>query len=153
MLRSLCPESARRSEGTGSLQDCVACKYQRRKCAPNCSLAPYFPADRQKDFLDAQKLFGVSNIKKILKNVKQRKKETAMKTSISQANTRAIHPVQGCCNVIRELDSYIHLYKAELDFALRQIAICGAQALQNEIQKLGFDNQEVEVGMTETQED
>ncbi|KAL2548519.1 LOB domain-containing protein 22-like [Forsythia ovata] len=149
-------------EGAGSSQACAACKYQRRKCSPSCSLAPYFPADRQKDFLNTQKLFGVSNIKKILKNVKQNDKETAMKSMIYQANMRAIHPVGGCCHVIRELESHINFYKAELDFVRRQIAICRAQALQDEIQKLGscqklgFDSQQVQVvedGMVTTWED
>lgn len=149
---NLAPKSANSAaEGsTVSSQACAACKYQRRKCAPNCSLAPYFPADRQKDFLNAQKLFGVSNIKKILKNVKQNEKEAATRSIIFQANMRAIHPVGGCCHVIKELESYIQFYKAELDFVLHQIAICRAQALENEIQnmgsyqKLGLDNQEVD---------
>ncbi|CAI9759614.1 unnamed protein product [Fraxinus pennsylvanica] len=162
---NLAPEStnsADAADGTVSAQACAACKYQRRKCAPNCSLAPYFPADRQKDFLNAQKLFGVSNIKKILRNVKQNEKESAMRSIIFQANMRAIHPVGGCFHVIKELESYIHFYKAELDFVLRQIAICRAQALENEIQnmgsyrKLGFDNQEVEgvkIGIVGTWDD
>ncbi|CAN8269373.1 unnamed protein product [Cochlearia groenlandica] len=47
-------------------QACAACKYQRRKCASDCILAPYFPHDRHNQFLNAHKLYGVSNITKII---------------------------------------------------------------------------------------
>ncbi|KAE9467926.1 hypothetical protein C3L33_00163, partial [Rhododendron williamsianum] len=43
---------------------CAACKYQRRKCAPDCVLAPYFPHHRQRQFLNAHKLFGDEAISK-----------------------------------------------------------------------------------------
>ncbi|KAL2529561.1 LOB domain-containing protein [Forsythia ovata] len=80
-----------------------------------------------------------------------------MKSMIYQANVRAIHPVGGCCHVIRELEGYINFYKEELDFVRRQIA-----TLQDEIQKLGFcqklgfDDQQVqgvEDGVVTTWED
>ncbi|KAE8672560.1 hypothetical protein F3Y22_tig00111837pilonHSYRG00296 [Hibiscus syriacus] len=32
----------------GATSACTACKYQRRKCIPECLLAPYFPADQTK---------------------------------------------------------------------------------------------------------
>ncbi|OAY36504.1 LOB domain-containing protein 22 isoform X1 [Manihot esculenta] len=116
--------------GNGTSQACAACKYQRRKCAPDCILAPYFPHDRQRQFLNAHKLFGVSNITKIIKNLNQTDKDEAMRTIIFQSDVRANDPVGGCYRIIRELQRQIEYHKAELDLVLHQLAICRAQAQQ-----------------------
>ncbi|KAL3511680.1 hypothetical protein ACH5RR_024397 [Cinchona calisaya] len=108
-------------------QACAACKYQRRKCAPDCILAPYFPHDRQRQFLNAHKLFGVSNITKIIRNLDQPEKDAAMRTIIFQSDVRATDPVGGCYRIIRQLQHQIDYTKAELDFVLHQIALCRAQ--------------------------
>lgn len=116
--------------GNGTTQACAACKYQRRKCAPDCILAPYFPHDRQRQFLNAHKLFGVSNITKIIKNLNPPEKEEAMRTIIFQSDVRANDPVGGCYRMIRDLQRQIEYSKAELDLVLHQLAICRAQAHQ-----------------------
>ncbi|CAK7356863.1 unnamed protein product [Dovyalis caffra] len=114
--------------GNGTTQACAACKYQRRKCAPDCILAPYFPHNRQRQFLNAHKLFGVSNISKIIKNLNLPEKDEAMRTIIFQSDVRANDPVGGCYRMIRELQRQIEFTRAELDFVLHQLAICRAQA-------------------------
>ncbi|XP_075665098.1 LOB domain-containing protein 22 [Castanea sativa] len=119
--------------GNGTTQACAACKYQRRKCAPDCILAPYFPHDRQRQFLNAHKLFGVSNITKIIKNLNQPDKDEAMRTIIFQSDVRANDPVGGCYRIIRELQRLIEYNKAELDIVLHQLAICRAQAHQQQM--------------------
>ncbi|KAH7547161.1 hypothetical protein FEM48_Zijuj01G0280100 [Ziziphus jujuba var. spinosa] len=116
------------TKGNGNTQACAACKYQRRKCAPDCILAPYFPHDRQRQFLNAHKLFGVSNITKIIKKLDQPDKDKAMHTIIFQSDVRANDPVGGCYRIIREYQRQIEYYKAELDIVLHQLAICRAQA-------------------------
>ncbi|EEF34965.1 LOB domain-containing protein, putative [Ricinus communis] len=113
-------------------QACAACKYQRRKCAPDCILAPYFPHDRQRQFLNAHKLFGVSNITKIIKNLNQPDKDEAMRTIIFQSDVRANDPVGGCYRIIRELQRQIEFHKNELDLVLHQLAICRAQTQQQQ---------------------
>ncbi|XP_044484096.1 LOB domain-containing protein 22-like [Mangifera indica] len=118
------------SSNGGTTQACAACKYQRRKCAPDCILAPYFPHDRQRQFLNAHKLFGVSNITKIIKNLEPLEKEEAMRTIIFQSDVRASDPVWGCYGIIRELQRQIEINKAELELVLHQVAICRAQAQQ-----------------------
>ncbi|KAA8521274.1 hypothetical protein F0562_011980 [Nyssa sinensis] len=113
---------------------CAACKYQRRKCAPDCALAPHFPADKQNQFLNAHKLFGVSNIMKVINSLQPCHKETAVKCMIFHADVRAADPVGGCFRVIQELQRQIGRGKAELDLVLQQLAICRAQAqeMQNQ---------------------
>ncbi|CAN4098512.1 unnamed protein product [Withania somnifera] len=116
-----------RVSGTG--QACAACKYQRRKCAPDCVLAPYFPHDRQRQFLNAHKLFGVSNITKIIRHLDQPLKDEAMRTIIFQSDVRANDPVGGCYRIITDLQRHIDYFKAELEVVLHQLAYCRAQAV------------------------
>ncbi|KAL2899557.1 LOB domain-containing protein 22, partial [Bienertia sinuspersici] len=117
------------SSGT---QACAACKYQRRKCGPECALAPYFPHDRQRQFLNAHKLFGVSNITKIIRNLKPHEKDVAMNTIIFQSDARAKDPVGGCYRIIKELHHQIAYCKAELDLVLQQLELCKAQVYQQQ---------------------
>lgn len=114
---------------SGAGQACAACKYQRRKCAPDCALAPYFPHDRQRQFLNAHKLFGVSSITKIIRHLDQPLKDEAMRTIIFQSDVRANDPVGGCYRIIRDLQHHIDYCKAELDIVLHQLAYCRAQAV------------------------
>ncbi|XP_041001917.1 LOB domain-containing protein 22-like [Juglans microcarpa x Juglans regia] len=118
--------------GNGTTQACAACKYQRRKCAPDCILAPYFPHDRQRQFLNAHKLFGVSNITKVIKNLDQPDKDEAMRTIIFQSDMRANDPVGGCYRMIQDLQRLIDYNKAELEIVLHQLALCRAQAHQHQ---------------------
>jgi len=83
---------------------CAACKYQRRKCTRECVLAPYFPANEPKMFGEAHRLFGVSNIQKILNEIKDgEQRDAAMKSIIFESKIRAKFPIHGCLGVI-------HLY-------------------------------------------
>ncbi|OMO66257.1 hypothetical protein COLO4_30671 [Corchorus olitorius] len=110
-----------RSGGSnGTTQACAACKYQRRKCAPDCILAPYFPHDRQRQFLNAHKLFGVSNITKIIKNLNPPEKDIAMRTIMYQSDARANDPVGGCFKIIQDLQRQIDYSQAELDLVYHQ---------------------------------
>ncbi|KAL8458560.1 hypothetical protein ACS0TY_035345 [Phlomoides rotata] len=124
---SATPQS--RSHGS-TTQACAACKYQRRKCASDCILAPYFPHDRQPQFLNAHRLFGVSNIVKIVGNLKQPEKDHAMRTIIFQSDARAADPIGGCYRIIRDLEQRITLAKAELEIVLHHLALCRAAAQQ-----------------------
>ncbi|MCO5562961.1 hypothetical protein L7F22_016597 [Adiantum nelumboides] len=45
---------------------CAACKFLRRKCTSECVFAPYFPPDQPHKFANVHKIFGASNITKLL---------------------------------------------------------------------------------------
>jgi len=45
---------------------CAACKNQRRKCAQDCVLAPYFPATDPQRYACVQRVFGASNVARML---------------------------------------------------------------------------------------
>ncbi|GAB2225526.1 hypothetical protein Droror1_Dr00006322 [Drosera rotundifolia] len=109
------------NRSTSSSQACAACKYQRRRCPP-CILAPYFPFDRQKQFLNAHRLFGVSNMTKILQGLSPQQQQIAMSTIIYQSDARATDPVGGCYGIIKDLQRQITYRKAELDLVLQQLS-------------------------------
>lgn len=45
---------------------CAACKMLRRRCAQDCVFAPHFPADEPLKFANVHKVFGASNVSKLL---------------------------------------------------------------------------------------
>ncbi|KAL9674474.1 hypothetical protein QQ045_030746 [Rhodiola kirilowii] len=102
---------------------CAACKYQRRKCGPDCILAMYFPQERaNEEFMNVQKLFGVSNILKVLKKINEaHSRDEAVKCMIFHANARKADPVSGCYGIVLNLTKQIELYQAELDLVMHQL--------------------------------
>ncbi|XP_030518115.2 LOB domain-containing protein 27-like [Rhodamnia argentea] len=107
----------------GTSQACAVCKFQRRKCHKECPLAPYFPADQPKMFQNAHRLFGVSNITKILKQAPPDLKQEAMQSVIFESNMRAQYPVHGCCWYIRRLLCQMHQMTEQLQQLHAQVAM------------------------------
>ncbi|KEH24950.1 putative transcription factor AS2-LOB family [Medicago truncatula] len=104
---------------------CAACKYQRRKCTRECVLAPYFPADEPKMFGNAHRLFGVSNIQKILNEIKDGgQRDEAMKSIIVESKIRANFPIHGCLGVIHMYAGMINKSSKELDQLKWLLAYC-----------------------------
>ncbi|KAM3257147.1 hypothetical protein ACQJBY_049457 [Aegilops geniculata] len=114
--------------GSGQNQACAACKYQRRKCNPDCPLAPYFPADQQRRFLNAHRLFGVGHIQATLRETPPDLHTDAMCALIFQAEARAYDPVGGCCRIILDYERQLGLAQAELAALLRHLDLCRHQA-------------------------
>ncbi|BFI15987.1 hypothetical protein MPTK1_5g17835 [Marchantia polymorpha subsp. ruderalis] len=54
------------SGASSSSLPCAACKFLRRKCTAECVFALYFPADQPLKFYYVHRIFGVSNVSKIL---------------------------------------------------------------------------------------
>ncbi|CAN1162326.1 LOB domain-containing protein 22 [Linum perenne] len=134
--------------GNGTTPACAACKYQRRKCAPDCILTPYFPHDRQRQFLNAHKLFGVRKITKIIENLSnQAHKDEAMRSIIFQSDVRANDPVGGCYRIILQLQRQINYAQAELDLLLHHLAICRAQHHQQHQDQSTIENNNIDSAM------
>lgn len=106
----------------GTKHACAACKYQRRKCAPDCPFARYFPADQPKVFLNAHRLFRLSNIARILNKVDSDKKDEAMRTIIFESTIRAKYPVHGCWGIIGKLQHHIQSAMNELQLVRATLA-------------------------------
>ncbi|KAJ8643453.1 hypothetical protein MRB53_005201 [Persea americana] len=107
---------------------CAACNYQQHECTADCPLAPYFPSDHPLQFQNAHRLFGVSNILKILAQLDNTsQKMEAMRSILCEANIREKHPVHGCLGIICSLQVLIHQTLQELDAVNAQLAICREQ--------------------------
>ncbi|MCD9559201.1 hypothetical protein HAX54_017056 [Datura stramonium] len=103
-------------KGGTNRSSCAACKYQRRKCTPQCVLASYFPANQPKKFQNAHRLFGVRNIMKILENLQDEdQKADAMKSIIFESDMREKFPVYGCVECISYLRQQLQITLQELD--------------------------------------
>ena len=50
----------------GGSSPCASCKLLRRRCVKDCIFAPYFPSDDPQKFAIVHKVFGASNVSKML---------------------------------------------------------------------------------------
>ncbi|KAL2254015.1 LOB domain-containing protein 27-like [Sesamum indicum] len=131
--------------GTG--QACAACKYQRRRCTPECLLAPFFPADQPKMFQNVHRLFGVKNIQNLLKELDPDQKAMAMKSIKFHAAMRDKYPVYGCLVEIQQLSYQIQMVEEELQAVLQQLAYYRQQQQQQEMSPTNDYLSELQLGM------
>ncbi|XP_057523946.1 LOB domain-containing protein 22-like [Amaranthus tricolor] len=100
---------------------CAACEYRRRKCNPDCLLAPYFPQHNLQQFINAHRLFKVSYMIKTLKSLSPDDHHKAMHDIIFIANARANDPVGGCKRIIDSLSYQIAYFRNEFHHINAQI--------------------------------
>ncbi|KAE9445985.1 hypothetical protein C3L33_22112, partial [Rhododendron williamsianum] len=81
---------------TSTTTPCAACKLQRRKCTQECVFAPYFPPDQPQKFETVHKVFGASNVAKILSELAPAQREDAVNSLAYEADARLRDPVYGC---------------------------------------------------------
>jgi Lateral organ boundaries (LOB) domain len=112
---------------------CAACKYQRRKCGPQCMLAPYFPAERQQEFQNAHRLFGVSNIVKKLRKITLSERQSAIESMVIEANAHASDPSGGCYRTFLSLQTYLKSLNENLERVQSYIALCKGRQVNSEI--------------------
>ncbi|XP_074316975.1 LOB domain-containing protein 27-like [Silene latifolia] len=117
----------------GTSQACAACKYQRRKCTPECPLAPYFPPDQPEMFQNVHKLFGVKKIQKLLSALHPSHQTEAMSSIIYEANVRDRFPVTGSLGVIHRLQNEIRKFEEELYAVHAMLAMYRQQQDQQHI--------------------
>lgn len=54
-------------QGTlNTITPCAACKLLRRRCAQECPFSPYFSPHEPQKFASVHKVFGASNVSKLL---------------------------------------------------------------------------------------
>ncbi|XP_008784488.1 LOB domain-containing protein 2-like [Phoenix dactylifera] len=112
--------------GQGGHQACASCKHQRKKCSESCELAPYFPADRTREFGQVHKVYGVSNLTKMLKaNDSIPERERCADTLMWEADWRSIDPANGCYNEVIRLKEE----NAMLRRVIRECGHCSRQPL------------------------
>nr|CAD1843439.1 unnamed protein product [Ananas comosus var. bracteatus] len=100
---------------------CAACRTLHRKCSPDCLLAPYFPADEPEKFASVHKVFGASNVIKMLQVVEETRREDAVQSMVYEANARLRDPVYGCTNAISYLQKCLKDLQKQLEATREQI--------------------------------
>ncbi|GMH13327.1 hypothetical protein Nepgr_015168 [Nepenthes gracilis] len=96
------------------LSPCAACKVLRRRCADKCVLAPYFPPTDPLKFAIAHKVFGASNIIKLLQDLPESQRADAVSSMVYEANARLRDPVYGCAGAICQLQEQVNELQAQL---------------------------------------
>ncbi|CAK7339092.1 unnamed protein product [Dovyalis caffra] len=94
-------------------QACASCKHQRKRCAEDCVLAPYFPAERAQEFQAVHKVFGVSNVVKLVKGVKEDRREETVDSLVWEAACRQNDPVLGSYGKYKEIKEEFELFKMQ----------------------------------------
>ncbi|CAI0461080.1 unnamed protein product [Linum tenue] len=89
--------------GGGSHPACASCKHQRKKCAEDCILAAVFPAEKTREFQAVHKVFGVSNVIKMMRRVEARDRERVAESLIWEAASRENDPVLGALRQFQRL--------------------------------------------------
>ncbi|XP_022989224.1 LOB domain-containing protein 25-like [Cucurbita maxima] len=103
------------SSSTYSNSPCAACKFLRRKCLPNCVFALYFPSEEPQKFANVHKIFGASNVSKLLNEVQPHQREDAVNSLAYEAEARMKDPVYGCVGAISILQRQVIKLQRELD--------------------------------------
>ncbi|KAK3037541.1 hypothetical protein RJ639_030349 [Escallonia herrerae] len=96
---------------------CAACKFLRRKCMPGCIFAPYFPPEEPHKFANVHKIFGASNVTKLLNELLPHQREDAVNSLAYEAEARVRDPVYGCVGAISFLQRQVDRLQKELDAA------------------------------------
>ncbi|XP_066368357.1 LOB domain-containing protein 6-like [Miscanthus floridulus] len=116
--------------GTGTGSPCAACKFLRRKCQPDCVFAPYFPPDNPQKFVHVHRVFGASNVTKILNELHPYQREDAVNSLAYEADMRLRDPVYGCVGVISILQHRLRLVQQELARASYELSKYQAAAAE-----------------------
>ncbi|KAL3517978.1 hypothetical protein ACH5RR_020567 [Cinchona calisaya] len=97
-----------------TITPCAACKLLRRRCAEECPFSPYFSPHEPQKFAAVHKVFGASNVSKMLMEVPESQRADAANSLVYEANVRLRDPVYGCMGAISALQQQVQSLQAEL---------------------------------------
>ncbi|KZV25756.1 LOB domain protein 12 [Dorcoceras hygrometricum] len=103
---------------------CASCKLLRRRCSKDCVFAPYFPPDEPHKFAMVHKVFGASNVSKMLQEVPVHQRADAVSSLVYEANARMRDPVYGCVGAISYLQNEISRLQMQLAVAEAEVLVC-----------------------------
>ncbi|XP_047969945.1 LOB domain-containing protein 15-like isoform X2 [Salvia hispanica] len=104
-----------------TITPCAACKLLRRRCAEECPFSPYFSPHEPHKFAAVHKVFGASNVSKMLMEVPEPQRADAANSLVYEANVRLRDPVYGCMGAISALQQQIQTLQAELNAVRAEI--------------------------------
>ncbi|KAK1376881.1 LOB domain-containing protein [Heracleum sosnowskyi] len=102
---------------------CGACKFLRRKCVAGCIFAPYFDSEQgAAHFAAVHKVFGASNVSKLLLHIPVHKRLDAVVSICYEAQARLRDPVYGCVAHIFALQQQVMNLQGELAYLQAHLA-------------------------------
>ncbi|CAL9215237.1 unnamed protein product [Arabidopsis halleri] len=104
-----------------TVSPCAGCKLLRRKCVKDCVFAPYFPAKEPYKFAIVHKIFGASNVNKMLQELSENHRSDAVNSMVYEANARVQDPVYGCVRTISSLHRQLETLQTQLAFAQAEL--------------------------------
>ncbi|XP_051140238.1 LOB domain-containing protein 36-like [Andrographis paniculata] len=107
---------------SSSNSPCAACKCLRRKCTQECVFAPYFPPDNPQKFTNVHRVFGASNVTKLLNELNASQREDAVNSLAYEAEYRLRDPVYGCVGLISLLQNDLKQVQHALENAKKELA-------------------------------
>ncbi|XP_057807417.1 LOB domain-containing protein 18-like [Salvia miltiorrhiza] len=109
--------------GGGGGGPCGACKFLRRKCVSGCIFAPYFDSEQgAAHFAAVHKVFGASNVSKLLLHIPPHKRLDAVVTICYEAQSRLRDPIYGCVAHIFALQQQVVNLQQELSYLQAHLA-------------------------------
>ncbi|XP_015867842.3 LOB domain-containing protein 20 [Ziziphus jujuba] len=136
---------------------CGACKFLRRKCVSGCIFAPHFGSDQgAARFAAVHKVFGASNVSKLLLHIPVNRRQDAVVTISYEAQARLSDPVYGCVSTILALQQQVAALQSELAMVQSQLMnsrFAFANVLQNSQLQQAQQQvvQEQSIGMVQAQ--
>ncbi|XAR66009.1 hypothetical protein NMG60_11012044 [Bertholletia excelsa] len=104
-----------------TITPCAACKLLRRRCAQECPFSPYFSPHEPQRFASVHKVFGASNVSKMLMEVPDSQRADAANSLVYEANVRLRDPVYGCMGAIIALQQQVQSLQTELNAVRAEI--------------------------------
>ncbi|KAK9099805.1 hypothetical protein Scep_023235 [Stephania cephalantha] len=114
---------------------CAACKLLRRRCPEDCILGPYFPSNNPQRFSSVHKIFGASNITRMLKRLPVEQRAIAADCMSYEAERRVEDPIYGCVKIIYGLEKKKNEIELELAKTRSEIAFHSALHAQQQQQQ------------------
>ncbi|XP_031131322.1 LOB domain-containing protein 4-like [Ipomoea triloba] len=109
------------SSPPSSSSPCAACKLLRRRCGPDCVFAPYFPGDQPHKFANVHRVFGASNVSKMLQELPEEQRGDAVSSMVYEANARVRDPIYGCAGAISSLQQQLDVLRTQLAMAQAEV--------------------------------
>ncbi|GAV58642.1 DUF260 domain-containing protein [Cephalotus follicularis] len=104
-----------------TITPCAACKLLRRRCAEECPFSPYFSPHEPHKFAAVHKVFGASNVSKLLMEVPEIQRADAANSLVYEASLRLRDPVYGSMGAILALQQQVQSLHTELNAVRTEI--------------------------------
>ncbi|XP_022738258.1 LOB domain-containing protein 24-like [Durio zibethinus] len=114
---------------------CAACRYLRRRCAPDCIFSPYFPSNNPQRFVSVHRIYGASNVGKLLQQLPTHLRAEAADSLYFEAQCRVEDPIYGCVGLVFLLQQQIHDAESQLAKTLAEVAVLKSHAKHPQAQQ------------------